>query len=89
MSVSPFAPSMKSQKMRHAYYIKSVAVEVHGVQFANSFFRLVIQYWIYFKAGRSMISYSLSLTIRNYIYQKDKNISMHLVIIDIGVGTLT
>ena len=62
MSVSPFAPSIKSQKMRHAYYIKSVAVEVHGVQFANSFFRLVIQYWIYLKTGRSMISYNAAIT---------------------------
>ena len=82
MSVSPFAPSIKSQKMRHAYYIKSVAVEVHGVQFANSFFRLVIQYWIYLKTGRSMISY-------NCIYQNEKIISTNLEIIDNRVGTLT
>ena len=70
--------------MRHAYYIKSVAVEVHGVQFANSFFRLVIQYWIYLKTGRSMISYRC-----NYIYQKEKIISTNLEIIDNRVGTLT
>ena len=87
MSVSPFAPSIKSQKMRHAYYIKSVAVEVHGVQFANSFFRLVIQYWIYLKTGRSMISYSFQRC--NYIYQKEKIISTNLEIIDNRVGTLT
>ena len=87
MSVSPFAPSIKSQKMRHAYYIKSVAVEVHGVQFANSFFRLVIQYWIYLKTGRSMSSYSFQRC--NYIYQKDEIISTNLEIIDNRVGTLT
>lgn len=78
MSVSPFAPSIKSQKMRHAYYIKSVAVEVHGVQFANSFFRLVIQYWIYLKTGRSMISYFSTLQLHisereNYFNESRNN----------------
>ena len=57
MSVSPFAPSIKSQKMRHAYYMKSGTVEVREAQFANLSFRLVIRYWIYLKTGRSMISY--------------------------------
>lgn len=78
MSVSPFAPSIKSQKMRHAYYIKSVAVEVHGVQFANSFFRLVIQYWIYLKTGRSMSSYFSTLQLHisereNYFNESRNN----------------
>ena len=86
MSVSPFAPSIKSQKMRHAYYIKSVAVEVHGVQFANLFFRLVIQYWIYSKTGRPMMT---RFQRCNYIYQKDEIISTNLEIIDSRVGTLT
>ena len=70
MSVSPFAPSIKSQKMRHAYYIKSGAVEVHGVQFANSFFRLVIQYWIYLKTGRPMISYNPFSTLQLHISER-------------------
>ena len=48
MSVSPFAPSIKSQKMRHAYYIKSGAVEVHGVQFENLIFQLSIQLLVNF-----------------------------------------
>ena len=72
--------------MRHAYYIKSGTVEVHGVQFANSFFRLVIQYWIYLKTGRPMISYfNAAIT---YI-KNDEIISTNLEIIDSRVGTLT
>ena len=86
MSVSPFAPSIKSQKMRHAYYIKSGAVEVHGVQFANLFFQLSIQLLVNFGSILKIIN---SVQRYNLIYQKDEIILTYLVIIDNRVGTLT